>query len=82
MTESKTPPLKTSKEEPDSIEGYSAIGLFSSRKEAMDWYNKAIKAGKTYPFWLQTGKETQIGKMWILWWKKPKNAKKKGKGFA
>jgi len=70
--------LTESKE--DAPRGYSPVGLFKTKQKAMDWYNAAIKAHKTYPFWLNPS-DTVIGKRWILWLKKPKNAKKCGKGF-
>lgn len=70
--------LKLSKE--DAPGDYAAIGLFKTRKEAEDWYNSALKAGSKNPFQL-TVSNTVIGKRYILWWQKQKNAKKSGKGF-
>ncbi len=75
MTESQ---LTESKSDPPS--GYGSIGLFETKEEAMNWYEAAIKAKKTYPFWLNK-MNTAIGMRWVLWWQKPKNAKKCGKGF-
>ena len=71
--------LTLSKE--DAPGDYSAIGLFKTRKEAEKWHDAAIKAGKKNPFWL-TVSNTVIGKRYILFWKKQKNAKKSGKGFV
>jgi len=60
--------------------GYSFIGFFKTKAEAEAWHDAALKAGKTNPFWL-THVDTVIGKRYILFWKKQKNAKKSGKGF-
>ena len=70
--------LKVSKE--DAPIGFSPIGLFKTWKEVNAWYNAAQKAGETCPFWL-THIDSELGKRYILFWKKQKNAKKCGKGF-
>ncbi len=70
--------LKLSKE--DAPMGYSFIGFFETRPEVDAWYNSAIKAGKKYPFYLTMYGEG-VEKRFVLFWKKPKNAKKCGKGF-